>query len=123
MTCAGILFSVFAPEVVKFFRNDPEVIAIGTRALRFLVIAFPLEAYIMMNNMLMQAINKSGPATLLASARSGLCYIPFVLILSHTFSFPGPYRPGNVTDVGGYRNFSNSNSTDQKGNEGPGQGR
>lgn len=100
MTCAGILFSVFAPEVVKFFRNDPEVIAIGTRALRFLVIAFPLEAYIMVNNMLMQAINKSGPATLLASARSGLCYIPFVLILSHFLGLTGLEMSQMWADIG-----------------------
>ena len=72
---------IFAPKIVAFFRDDPEVIAVGEVALRFQAGVFPLMAFVIMCNMMLQSIGKGVRATILASGRSGLFLIPFVLIL------------------------------------------
>jgi Na+-driven multidrug efflux pump len=79
---AAALGMLFAPEVVAVFRKgDPEVIAVGSAALRWQVITLPLGAWIIMSNMMLQTIRKTGRATLLASARQGLFFIPLIFIL------------------------------------------
>ena len=100
MTVAAALMFAFAPQLIRFFRNDPEVIAIGTRALRYLVLAFPLGAYTMMNSMLCQAINMSKRATFLSAARSGVCYIPILLVLTHFFELDGLVMSQMWADIG-----------------------
>lgn len=72
----------FSPQIIAQFRkDDPEVIAIGTRALRFQCITFPLSSWIVINNMLLQTIGESKKASILAMARQGLFFIPPILIL------------------------------------------
>ena len=79
----GTLCALFSPQIIGFFRDDPDVIAVGAKALRFTAFAFPLNATIVITNMLLQSIGKGVRATLLATCRSGLYYIPLMLI------FPG----------------------------------
>lgn len=79
---------VFASSIVAFFRNDPEVIRIGTVAMRNQCITFTLMAVVTMTNMLYQNIGRVVGATLLAVARQGLMFIPVVLILPKIFEDP-----------------------------------
>ena len=90
---------VFAPQVIGFFRNDPEVIAVGKVALRFQACVFPLNAFVVMSNMLLQSIGKGVRATLLASLRSGLFMIPTLLILSYLFGLLGVEMSQTVSDI------------------------
>ena len=80
---------MFAPHIIAFFRDDPDVIAIGTKALRFLSISFPFAAYSMMNSMICQALNRSFRATILSTARSGLFYIPALYFLTKYLGLTG----------------------------------
>ncbi|MBP3886598.1 MAG: MATE family efflux transporter [Cellulosilyticum sp.] len=88
-----------APEIVALFRNDPEVIAIGTKALRIQCITFPLSAWIVMNNMLMQTIGKGTKASILALARQGLFFIPIILFASSQFGLIGVEVSQSLADV------------------------
>ena len=57
---ASIAGIIFAPQIISIFRkDDPEVIAVGARVLRLHCIPFPLSAWVVINNMLMQNIGKS----------------------------------------------------------------
>ena len=47
------------------------------------------SAYSMMNSMICQAINKSVRATILSSARSGIFYIPAILLLTKYLGLTG----------------------------------
>ena len=85
----GALCLAFSPHIIGFFRDDPEVIAVGAKALRFTACALPLSATIMLTNMLLQSIGKGVRATLLATCRSGLYYIPLMLILPNAFGLLG----------------------------------
>jgi putative MATE family efflux protein len=50
-----------AGPVVAWFRNDPEVIAVGVPALRYACIGVLFQPFAVCTNMLFQSIGKSGP--------------------------------------------------------------
>lgn len=96
----GMTGFVFAPELVALFRKDDlEVIEVGTAALRYQVIAFPLNAWIVMCNMMLQSIGKGLKASIVASARQGLCFIPLIIILPHFLGLFGVEICQAVSDV------------------------
>ncbi|MBQ4425571.1 MAG: MATE family efflux transporter [Lachnospiraceae bacterium] len=80
---------LFAPQIIGFFRNDPAVIAVGKVALRCQAAALPLLAGIVISNMMLQSIGKGVKASVTASARSGLFFIPLILILPELFGLTG----------------------------------
>lgn len=91
---------VFAEEMITVFRpDDPEAIKIGTLALRCNCMTLPLTAWVNMGNMLAQTCKWTAPATILASARQGLCLIPAVLILPNIFDLFGIQIAQAVSDV------------------------
>ncbi len=81
LTLVAALGFAFAPRLISLFRDDPDVIAFGAAALRFQCLTFPLQSWIVMSNMMEQAMGRTVPATFLAVARQGLFFIPTVLIL------------------------------------------
>lgn len=81
ITAASIIEFIFAPELISLFRDDAEVIEIGTRALKYECIVLPLVGYCTSSNMLMQSLKLPGKATILALARQGIFYIPLMLLL------------------------------------------
>ncbi|MCH5343922.1 MAG: MATE family efflux transporter [Acetatifactor sp.] len=91
---------VFAEPVVTIFRReDPDVIRIGTLALRFQTVVFPLNAWIVMSNMMLQSIGKAARASLLASARQGLFLIPFILVLPMFLGLLGVQMSQMCSDI------------------------
>lgn len=80
MKIAVILLTVFAvagfifaePLITSFRRDDAEVIRTGIWALRLQCITFPLQSWIILNNMMLQTIGKTFKASLLAMSRQGL---------------------------------------------------
>lgn len=81
LTALGILAFVFAPEIVGWFRDDAAVIAVGKVALRCQACVLPLNAFIVMSNMMLQSMGKGVKASIASSARNGICFIPAILIL------------------------------------------
>ena len=73
---------VFAPQLIGLFRDDPDVIAFGSMALRLQCLTFPTHGWIVMSTMMQQSTNRTASATFLSVARQGLFFIPFMLILS-----------------------------------------
>lgn len=96
IACIGF---INAPHIIGLFRDDPQVIAIGTKALRFQCITFPLSAWIVMNNMLMQTIGKGTKASILALARQGLFFIPVIIFSSSRFGLIGVEVSQPIADV------------------------
>ena len=72
----------FAPRLIAVFRDDPEVIAIGTAALRAQCLTLCFSSWIVMSNMMLQTIGKTAGATFLAMSRQGIFFIPLVYLLS-----------------------------------------
>lgn len=80
---SSLLGVIFAKEIITFFRNDLEVIKIGTVALRWQIAVLPLHPLIVATNMLLQATGHIPQATFLSCNRQGVYFIPLILVLPH----------------------------------------
>lgn len=90
---------VFSPWIIKVFRDDPEVVAFGTAAMRLQCLAFPLGAFVMMGNMMTQTMGKTVQASILAGAKQGLFFIPAILTLPALFGSLGVQLAQPVADL------------------------
>ena len=89
MTAAGAFCLVFAEPVVRFFRDDPAVVAVGSTALRWQAAVLPLLATSILTNMMLQASGKGIRSSITSSARNGIFFIPLILILPRFFGLLG----------------------------------
>ncbi len=85
--------------VTVFRRDDPQVIAIGTLALRLQLLTLPLWGFIVMSNMLTQSIGYGMRATVISISRQGLCLIPVLLIAPRLFGLLGLQMAQPVSDA------------------------
>ncbi|MGM9935974.1 MAG: MATE family efflux transporter [Candidatus Ornithomonoglobus sp.] len=76
-------------HLIGIFRNDIDVISIGTRALRLQCIAQLLLPFCMATEMLMQSTGKKLGASILSATRSGIFFIPALLILARLRGLSG----------------------------------
>ena len=96
----AVIVYLLAPQFVTAFRrDDAEVIAVGTAALRYTVIAFPLSSWMVMCNMMLQSIGKGLKASIVASARQGIFFLPLIAILPHLLGLTGVEICQAVSDV------------------------
>lgn len=87
VSAAGI--ALLAEPILFWFRDDPEVVRLGVRALYFGCAVMPLMAYSTYVNQLYQCLGFSTQATLLACCRQGLCFLPLILTLPRVIGFAG----------------------------------
>ena len=103
LVAIAVLGATYAEPIVTAFRkDDAEVIRIGTLALRLQCIAFPLNAWIVMSNMMLQSIGKAVKASVVAAARQGLFFIPFIMILPQVLGLLGVQMAQMVADMGAF---------------------
>ncbi len=95
----AVIGFAMSDSLIGIFRDDPEVIRIGTLALRFQCLTFTLNGWIVFNNMMMQTIGKTFYASVLASARQGLFFIPAILILPHFCGILGIQSAQAAADI------------------------
>ena len=81
MVVLGTIGFIFPGPIIRLFRDDEDVVRYGSTALRCMCIGAVFIPVGTLCNMLFQSIGKSGIATFAAMMRSGLFYIPIVLIL------------------------------------------
>lgn len=96
MALPGILFPEF---IVSLFQKSAEVQIIGGFALRcasFAVLFLPLSIPV---NMLYQSIRKAGISSFLSLMRSGLMFIPVLLITTNLFGLIGIQISQPIADV------------------------
>ena len=99
MAILAVIAFTFSGQFVALFRDDPDVIAVGTTALRFQCISLVLMPMTMYGNMLFQSISRSAVATFLAMLRSGLILIPAVIILHACFGITGIEAAQSVSEI------------------------
>lgn len=79
--CAA--FALASKQIMGFFIGEEDVIAFGSAALRFSSIALPFLAFSTYVNQLYQSLGFRWQATLLASLRQGIFFLPIILITPH----------------------------------------
>jgi putative MATE family efflux protein len=98
--CAAAVFAG-APALMRIFiKSDPEVVRIGTMALRFQCLAMPLIPMGVMCNMTFQSIGKSWTATFLSAARQGIFFLPLILVLPRFIGLLGVQLTQPLADLG-----------------------
>jgi putative MATE family efflux protein len=95
----AIIGLIFSNEAIAIFRDDYDVIAFGTPALRYQCLGLFLNPLIVLSNMTLQSTGQKGWATLLALTRSGLYFIPMLYILSNTLGAFGIQIAQPVADI------------------------
>ena len=83
------LIALFPEQIMHFFRDDPEVTRIGRQALLYACAVMPVMAYSTYVNQLYQCLGFHQAATLLASCRNGLLYVPLILLLPGLLGLSG----------------------------------
>jgi len=100
LVVVAALGMIFAEPIITLFRKDDlDVIRIGTLALRFHCISFPLSAWIVMCNMMLQSMGRAGKASLISAARQGVFFIPLIFILPYCFGLFGVQVCQPVADI------------------------
>ena len=99
LLCCACLGWFFSPQIIRIFRNDLEVIAVGTVALRWQLCTLPLNVFTMSGNMLTQTCRKPVAANILAAARNGLFFIPLIFVLPYLFGLQGVVICQSLSDI------------------------
>ena len=79
----SIIVLIRAPQTIYLFREDMNVVALGTRALRLQCIAGVVMPFCMTTELLLQSTGKKLSASVLSALRSGVIFIPALLIFHH----------------------------------------
>ncbi len=100
LLCVSIIIFLFSGHVIELFRKgDPEVISIGTLALRLQICTLPLGGYLTLSNMCSQSIGYGFRSTLLAMSRQGIFLIPILLVMSSLFGLLGIQMAQPLSDL------------------------
>ena len=98
----AVLGWIFAQPLVTLFRDDPEVIHIGSEVLRYQCYSFPLVGFITLANMYLQNIRKTIPAIIMASARQGIFFLPALFAGHALWGFTGIEVSQALADAGAF---------------------
>lgn len=90
---------IYAESIIRFFRDDAAVISCGTFALRVQCAAIFCQPVCVSANMLFQSIGKAGRAAFLSALRSGLYFIPLIIILPAAMGMTGIQICQSVSDL------------------------
>ncbi len=97
--CIG--FNLFPHEIISFFRgNDPELVKVGIKGIRYRSIVFPFLGYTIMVQMYLQNIRKTVSASILSTSRQGICYLPALFIGATFFGLEGILWSQPIADIG-----------------------
>jgi len=89
---------VIPGSIVSIFSNDPEVIDVGSRALRAVSIFFPSFGFVITFTVLFQALGKGFAAGLLSMSKQGLFLIPAIIVLPRLFELNGVIYAQTIAD-------------------------
>lgn len=88
-----LIFTVFlialAPLIIDAFSDDPAVLAIGVKGLRYFALIFPAFGFNITMQTLFMAMGRALPAGFLALSRQGFFLIPAIVLLPSWFGLTG----------------------------------
>ncbi len=99
ISCMAIPGVVFAEQVIHLFQKSEQVKEIGVFALRCSCVGTVFLAFSVPVNMLYQSIRKAGISSFLSMLRSGLMFIPTLIVTTHFFGIVGIQISQPLADV------------------------
>lgn len=92
------IMAIFAPNIMGVFSDQYEVISLGAFSIRLNCLAMPVHAWVIVINMLFQAMGRGTSAAILSLSRQGICLIPSVIVMSLLFGVWGLASAQAVAD-------------------------
>lgn len=99
ITTMAISGLIFAEEIVHLFQESEKVKEVGVFALRCSCVGVIFLAFSVPINMLYQSIRKAGMSSFLSLLRSGLMFIPTLLITTHFWGLTGIQISQPLADI------------------------
>jgi len=91
---------IFAPEIIRLYRDqDPVMLAVGIKALRYQCAAFTLIGLPSTTNMLFQVIRMPIRSTLISMGRQGLFFLPPLFLLPPFLGLQGVILTQPIADA------------------------
>lgn len=99
MAIVSIVVIVNASWIIALFRDDPDVVRIGIPAMKYQSISLLFIPLTIVSNMMFQSTGFNKTASFLATLRSGICFIPVILILTPMYGLFGIQISQALADV------------------------
>lgn len=96
---AGLAFFVFAPALTARFAPDAQAAEAARRALRLQSVAFPAQSAVILMTMLTQAMGLTLRASLVATSRQALFFLPLLAVLPRLFGLWGLLACQSASDL------------------------
>ncbi len=98
--CAALLLTLFGDNIVGLFNPETaETAKTAVRMLFFISLALPFLGYSTYVNQLYQSLGFVKGATILASCRQGIFFVPLILLLPHLFKLDGILMTQPLADM------------------------
>ena len=94
-----LVFMLFTTPIIAIFSNDPEVLAIGVKGLRYFSIPLPMLGFSIIMGTLFGALGKGLPTLILSFARQGFFLIPCLIILPKLWGLDGLLLSQTAADI------------------------
>lgn len=95
----SVLSLIFSGHIIGLFRDDADVIGVGTFALRAQCIVLFISPITLAASMMFQGAGENLPSSIASFLRSGITFIPMVAILPRFFGIYGIQLAQPVADV------------------------
>lgn len=95
----GFLILFLFPEyILPIFSPKPELVTVGTKAIRIVDLGLPLIGFQIIGSTVFQALGKARPAFFLSLVRQLLFLLPFILVLPHFYGLNGIWISFPISD-------------------------
>lgn len=98
-TLATLFLMVFAPYAIELFSNDPAVIDIGAKTLRYTLLLYPFLGFTQLYAVLYQSLGMPKEALIIGTARQGIFFLPAIIILPKLMGMDGVLLTQAVADL------------------------
>lgn len=99
VTFFGVLYFTWPAFFLGIFSREAELIAMGSRALRIMVIMFPVIGAQVVFSTYFQAAGKGIPSLLLSILREVIIFVPLLMIFSRIYGLDGVWISRPVSDL------------------------
>lgn len=99
VTFFGILYFTWPAFFLGIFSREAELIALGSRALRIMVIMFPVIGAQVVFSTYFQAAGKGIPSLVLSILREVIIFVPLLMVFSRIYGLDGVWISRPVSDL------------------------
>ena len=98
LTLAAVL-SLFAPQLIRAFIDDPAIIEYGSAMLRCLQAGAAFMGVVLVSTCYFQATGQGPAALILSASRQGVIFLLVILIASHLLGYTGVILTQAIADA------------------------